>query len=301
MPHDDVRRAELAAFLRSRRARLSPADVGLSPGGRRRTAGLRREEVALLADVGLTWYTWLEQERPIHPSASVLQSIATALRLDAAEREHLLLLGGVEPESPDVAAPEATEWLLHHLDCPAWVITGRFDVVAYNRASALVFGDLSLLPPPSRNVLWLHFTEPHWQRVVVEWEEQLVAFVALFRMSMAEHGGDPAWEGLLTALQGHSAAFRRMWADGRVARWEPRRVDLRTEEGPVPFVTTTYWLAPHRGARMVVFTPADAGADATMGRLLGSDRRPFSAWSPTARTGVCDKGRSVGGLGSGRS
>jgi transcriptional regulator with XRE-family HTH domain len=287
MPRDDVRRAELAAFLRARRARLSPADVGLRTHGRRRTAGLRREEVALLADVGVTWYTWLEQARPVRPSPSVLSAIAAALRLDPAEHDHLLMLGGVEPVLAE-ARPEPAERLLQHIGYPAWIISGRFDVLAHNRASTLVFGDVGALPEAARNVLWLQFTEPHWQQYLHGWDAEIRQFVALSRMTAAEHAGDPAWESLVADLRRHSPVFRRVWDDGQVTRWEPRRVAMQTGEGEIGFVTATYWLAPQRGSRMVVFTPADDAAEQALGRLRRSGAPPFTAWSDLARDGRGD-------------
>ncbi|HEV8164238.1 MAG TPA: helix-turn-helix domain-containing protein, partial [Actinomycetota bacterium] len=132
-----ARRAELASFLRSRRERITPEDIGLTTFGRRRTPGLRREEVAQLAGVGVTWYTWLEQGRDIAPSAQVLDAIARTLRLDRHERTHLFRLADVpDPSSPESCTPlpDSTALLLDRLDpYPAMVVNGRYDVLAYNR------------------------------------------------------------------------------------------------------------------------------------------------------------------------
>src|SRR5436190_20684268 len=138
---DMVRRRELADFLRSRRERISPELVGLPAGGRRRTPGLRREEVAQLAGVGVTWYTWLEQGRPIRPSESVLGAIATALRLDPSERAHLLTLAGIAPpdhlavRQPPPADP-GTERVLAALEpYPAIVVAARHSYIAWNTSA----------------------------------------------------------------------------------------------------------------------------------------------------------------------
>ena len=139
-----MRRSELAAFLRSRRERITPEDVGLPGGHRRRTAGLRREEVAQLAGVGVTWYTWLEQGRPIRASAQVLEAVARTLRLDAVERQHLFRLA----EAPDMAPPDHSgpplrpqvQVVLDGLNpMPASVVTERFDILAWNAAYDVLF------------------------------------------------------------------------------------------------------------------------------------------------------------------
>src|SRR6266508_2180886 len=138
------RRTELAAFLRARRARITPTDVGLPPGMRRRTLGLRREEVAQLAGVGLTWYTWLEQGRPIRVSVQVLDAVARALRLDHAELEHLYRLSDIPIAPPDVVVetvPPAAREILDSLDpLPAALLKSRFDVLASNESRDYLFG-----------------------------------------------------------------------------------------------------------------------------------------------------------------
>ncbi|NUU20519.1 MAG: helix-turn-helix domain-containing protein, partial [Streptomycetaceae bacterium] len=161
-PHT-VRRGELSAFLRSRRERITPEDVGLPTGSRRRTPGLRREEVAQLAGVGVTWYTWLEQGRPIRASAQVLDAVARTLRLDVAEREHLYRLAGI----PSVTHPEGdhvspqVQVILDHLDpLPAAVYNARWDVLAWNRTYSMIFPGVSTDRFTERNVMWSVFTKP---------------------------------------------------------------------------------------------------------------------------------------------
>src|SRR5882672_660204 len=150
-PASDMgRRRELGAFLRSRRERLAPGDVGLPDGARRRTPGLRREEVALLGGVGTTWYSWLEQGREVRPSVETLSALARALRLDPAERHHLYVLAGRPPPDDRARAPEEVGEPLRRMldslaDQPAYVIGRRWDVLAWNRAAAAVFGDYGAL------------------------------------------------------------------------------------------------------------------------------------------------------------
>src|SRR3954447_5041238 len=155
-----ARRRELADFLRTRRAALSPRDVGLPEGGRRRTPGLRREEVAALAGVGTTWYTWLEQARDVRASRSVLEAVGEALRLTPAEHRHLLRLGrgeevdlpGVEPEQ---ASPTLRRMIEHLGPNPAYLLSRRWDFLVWNEALAAVFGDPGEVPPERRNHVWL--------------------------------------------------------------------------------------------------------------------------------------------------
>src|SRR5438270_1294027 len=193
-----ARRDELGAFLRSRRERVTPEEVGLAPGLRRRTPGLRREEVAQLAGVGVTWYTWLEQGRPINASAQVLEAVARTLRLDDSERSHLFTLAGVQdPETRVVRVCEpALRELVEAMDpYPALLVSARYDILAWNRAEAALKGDYSSLPERYRNVLWLLFTQPAWRELLVD-QGDVAYLVARFRAAMAEHIGEPAWNEL---------------------------------------------------------------------------------------------------------
>src|SRR5689334_19482042 len=157
------RRRELAAFLRSRRERLTPAEVGLPAGGRRRTPGLRREEVASLAGVGMTWYTWLEQGRDINASDQVLAALARTLRLDPHEQAHLFTLAGVPvagaSSDDQVISPEIRAVLDQLHPYPAYVTNGRYDLLAYNRAYTALLGNLDALPFLERNTLWILFAK----------------------------------------------------------------------------------------------------------------------------------------------
>jgi transcriptional regulator with XRE-family HTH domain len=190
----DLRRRELAAFLRSRRERIGPEQVGLPPTRRRRTPGLRREEVAQLAGVGVTWYTWLEQGRDINPSAQVLDAVARTLRLDTHERSHLFTLAGL-PDTAiatialecDALCPTA-QLLLDQLEpFPACVVNARWDLLAFNRAYASIFDGLETMPIEDRNCLWLAFTDPSWRAAIVDWEEGVARLVAQYRAAMAEY------------------------------------------------------------------------------------------------------------------
>jgi transcriptional regulator with XRE-family HTH domain len=191
-----LRRHELAAFLRSRRERVTPEDVGLPGGSRRRTAGLRREEVAQLAGVGVTWYTWLEQGRPIRASVQVLEAVARTLRLDPTERQHLFQLA----EMPDTAPPDHASPLLRPqvqviLDglnpMPAFVVTERFDILAWNAAHAVLFPRTAQVAPAARNTLLYCFSRAECCNVIENREDQRAAMAAQLRAAYGHHVGDP--------------------------------------------------------------------------------------------------------------
>jgi len=209
------RRHALADFLRQRRQSLSPADVGLPPGIRRRTPGLRREEVAQLANVGTSWYIWLEQARDVHPSAQVLESLATALRLTPNERRHLFLLAGQPLPPPGSPSEEcvspALRQMLDDLDpAPACVLGRRWDFLAWNKAADAVFGIPKASSPYARNLLWQYFTDsarrerPHWEPIAR-------ATLAEFRTVCARYPDDPWFEELITDLKQVSPEFRQWW------------------------------------------------------------------------------------------
>jgi len=210
------RARELADLLRSRRDRLQPADVGLPAGKRRRTRGLRREEVAHLAGVSTTYYTFLEQARDLRPSWEVLEAIARALRLTPADRVHLHTLGGSAPRAtPRLGAetlPHAVAALVDRLDPYPTYVTGRYrDVLASNRAARLLWTDWSALPPEERNMLWWTFTDPGARRVLVDWEAESFAQVASFGAAADRFGDDPSFGALIGRLRDASPDFRVAW------------------------------------------------------------------------------------------
>jgi transcriptional regulator with XRE-family HTH domain len=259
----DTRRQELAAFVRSRRERLRPEQVGLPRSRRRRTPGLRREEVAHLAGVGVTWYTWLEQGRDINPSHQVLDAIARTLRFDAHERTHLFTLAGVSvaPAVDECAAlfPTARAILDSLEPNPAVLMNARWDILAYNRVHASFFADLDGIASEDRNCIWLAFTDPEWRRVIVDWDEVAARMVGEYRAAMAEHLDDPSWQALLERLLEASPEFAARWARHDVRRMESSRKRVRHPElGVLMIDYTNLWLDPSRNARVVVFTPADA-------------------------------------------
>ena len=269
-----LRRQELGGFLRSRRERLAPTDVGLPPGGRRRTPGLRREEVASLAGVGITWYTWLEQGRNINVSEQVLEAIARTLLLDRHERSHLYTLAGATPpaEAIDstVVSPQVRAVLDKLHPYPAIVTNGRYDLLAYNRAYLALLGDLDALPFEERNTLWIMFTKSTSAKCLLDKDEAKPRMVAQLRAAMAEHVGEPAWKCLVKRLQTASPEFREIWERHDVAEPENmRKRFLHRDLGLLQFTYLNSWLAPRAGLRLVSYIPAD---EATQDAVLEFDR-----------------------------
>ena len=208
------RRHELAEFLRSRRARLSPEQVGLPRGTRRHTPGLRRGEVALLAGVSLEWYTWLEQGRNINVSVQVLESLVRALQLDANERTHLFLLAlrqppPVETVSQTTISPTFQRFLDQLGTTPACVVDVRLDVVAWNKAFCAVFGNYETKSERERNLIWRLFMSPSLNE---EWEEHARVYLAQFRAGYDRFIEDPWWVQQIAELNHFSSKFRELWA-----------------------------------------------------------------------------------------
>ncbi|MFC6061969.1 helix-turn-helix transcriptional regulator [Streptomyces ochraceiscleroticus] len=267
-----VRRHELAAFLRSRRERITPERVGLPRGPRRRTPGLRREEVAQLAAVGVTWYTWLEQARDIHVSAQVLDAVARALLFDASERAHLFALADAVDPAPGgecaVVSPELRQVLAQLEPFPACVQNRRYDILAYNRTYGRLLTDLDALEPQDRNCLWLTFTHPEWRAAVPDLEKTLGQMTARFRAAMAEHVAEPAWKALLKRLQRASPEFRELWDRHEVlcARAKTKTFE-NPEVGLVRVANTPLYVGAREGIRVTVYSPQDETSRERLERL----------------------------------
>jgi transcriptional regulator with XRE-family HTH domain len=259
---DEARRDELAAFLRSRRERISPEQVGLPVTTRRRTPGLRREEVAQLAGVGVTWYTWLEQGRDIHASEQVLGAIAATLHLDPYERIHLYTLAG-QPEPPigrDCKVINETMLvMLRQLEpIPAVVSNARYDILARNRTYDRMVGGLDSLPFEDRNSLVLAFTSPAWRARIIDWEENAPRMVAQFRAAMAQHVAESSWKCLVKRLRQESPEFERMWNQHEVRAPENfTKRYLHPDVGLIRFAYTQLWFGQRSEIKLTTYTPAD--------------------------------------------
>lgn len=286
----DIDRNPLGAYLRDRRGKLDPAAFGL-PLERRRTPGLRREEVAQRANVSATWYTWLEQGRGGAPSADVLERIGRALMLTDAEREHLFLIGlGRLPEVRYPSAPDGvTPRLQRVLDAfevsPALVKTPTWDVVAWNRAAATMLTDYGALAPEQRNILRLVFCDPRVRAAQYDWNGVARFVVAAFRADAARAGA--TMQGQVQALVGElcraSPEFAALWNDHDVRRYGEGLKKLKHPlAGPIEFEYSAFAVDGRPDLGMIVYNPAtpddaarvrallDAGpAAATRGRRAG--------------------------------
>jgi PAS domain-containing protein len=211
------RHHELALFLRSRRERISPEEAGIPRGSRRRTPGLRRGEVAMLAGMSLEWYTYLEQGRDIQVSSEVLESLARVLHLDPHERRHVYTLAH-RHDPPEARQPLASvsPTLKNFLDqlqaTPAYVIDERMNVVAWNEAFSAVYGDYRLKNERERNLVWITFASPDFREMKGEhWEEAALHCLAQFRAGYGRHIEDAWWSEQITELSGVSPEFKEMW------------------------------------------------------------------------------------------
>jgi transcriptional regulator with XRE-family HTH domain len=274
--HDQARRTELAQFLRTRRERLAPQQVGLPTGTRRRTPGLRREELALLAGVGTTWYAWLEQGRAITVSRQVLESLARVLRLDADERTHLYILAREQlPADPFPLTQTIDPTLQLILDrmgnYPALLLSHRWDILAWNQAARRVLGDFSAMTARERHILWFFFTDQRYQSMLVDWEGEAQRLLALFRASTQRSIGEAWFTELVRELKQASPAFREWWPRHEVqgVQTEHKRLN-HSSVGRLVLQATTFQVADHPDVQMVVYTPVGGTETAAKLATLGA-------------------------------
>ncbi len=258
------RRPELSDFLRTRRAKIMPSDVGLADGARRRTPGLRREEVALLANIGTTWYTRLEQGLPINVSADVLASIARALRLTSDERRHLYLLAGLAlsfaPQDEERVS-ELVQRVLDSLDpSPAYVRGRRWDVLAWNRSANALY-DFSSQTGPARNMVWRLFRHHTMPCKLGDPESTMRRCAAQFRAIAAKYPNDPAFVELIDDLRANSPDFKRLWAEHDVlGSTDGLKQFIHPELGQMILDYTSFDLPGDNDMRMNVLT-AEPGSE----------------------------------------
>jgi len=272
-----VSEALLGTYLKDRRAKLDPAAFGFAPR-RRRTPGLRREEVAQRANISPTWYTWLEQGRGGAPSAGVLDRIARALMLTDLEREHLFLLGlGRPPEVRYRKDEGVTPRLQRVLDAlepsPALIRTAIWDVVAWNRAATVMLTDYGSLPPQQRNVLRLIFLDPRVRAAQYDWESVARFVVGAFRVDAARAGAAAEVEPLIDELCRLSPEFKEMWRDNDVRTHGEGVKQIRHPVlGPLAFEYSAFAVDGRPDLSMVVYNPATPTDAQKVSSLTGSAR-----------------------------
>jgi transcriptional regulator with XRE-family HTH domain len=259
----------LGQLLRSRRERLVPGDVGLPAGIRRRTAGLRREEVALLANLSTTYYTFLEQGRPVRPSAQVLDALASALRMSAAERSYLQVLaqgreGVGSAQVVAMAPPERVDpgvaALVQRLDPFPTLLKGRrWDVLAANPAARELFTDWEAMRSGERNLVRWMFMTDRAREVYLEWESEARAMLGRFRLAAARHPGDPDFEALIAELRRDSEHVRDWWPRHDVTAVGSGSKKLRHPRlGPVDYTHVVLQIADHPDQTIVTYSAANA-------------------------------------------
>ena len=265
----------LGAYLKDRRVKLDPAAFGF-PRGRRRTPGLRREEVAQRANISPTWYTWLEQGRGGAPSAVVLDRIARALMLTDVEREHLFLLGlGRPPEvryrKDEVVTPRLQRVLDALEPSPALIRTATWDVVAWNRAATVMLTDYGALPANQRNVLRFIFLDPAVRAAQYDWDSVARYVVSAFRVDAARAGAAAEVEPLVEELCRLSPEFKAMWRDNDVRGHGEGVKQIRHPVlGPIAFEYSAFAVDGRPDLSMVVYNPTTPSDADRIRSLIGS-------------------------------
>ncbi|MCM3626598.1 helix-turn-helix transcriptional regulator [Paenibacillus glycanilyticus] len=272
---DSVRLKELAQFLRTRRARLSPEQAGLEESGRRRTPGLRRGEVAMLSGVSVDWYTWLEQARPIQVSTQVLDSISRALRLDADERKHLFLLALPQlPSELTTVEHGINETLQSFLDhqgtSPAFITDQRLIIKAWNKAANAVYGPFEEMTERERNTVWRSFHLPGVRQLLREnWEKHARHRLAQFRAGYGKFPGDPWWMEMIGELQRTSEEFREWWPQHDVLNGpEGKKINYHPEAGILQFNQLSFIVSDSPNYTVTINLPADEQTVSKMEQLL---------------------------------
>jgi transcriptional regulator with XRE-family HTH domain len=254
----DPRRVEFGDFLRSRRESLSPKAIGVASARRRRTAGLRREEVAELAGIGVDWYIRLEQGRTVNPSATTIDALARALRLSRAEHAHLKALARDGDRRAFVieTVPDSIERLLQSLTQPAYVTGRRWDLLAWNEVADAVFG-FSRLREDDRNILLCMLTNRQTRKLFGDsWADEAKRMVAQFRATHDVWAGDPAFVALLDRLAQGSSEFRRWWKAHEVRNTASGRKSLHhPDKGLLQFEYASFQANDDPALKLVIYTP----------------------------------------------
>lgn len=267
----DAKKTQLSEFLKNCRARVTPADLGLPEASRRRTPGLRREDVAALAGVSVTWYTWLEQGRDIQVSADVLERVSATLQLSPDEREYLFALVQHRPAPPlewgDAEVSPSVHRMVERLAVPAIVMTARWDVVAWNRLAVAVFRDYDNIPVECRNLLRILLVD---EQIYPQDSELFDAMahrvLAKFRVDYSQYMGDPAFEALIAELEEHSETFRRLWKSSEVVG-RSEAIVRHPQLGGVTLEHTSYVPEGSPSLRLVIFAPYDEESVAKIAAL----------------------------------
>jgi transcriptional regulator with XRE-family HTH domain len=263
----DMRLQALSEFLKKHRAKLQPEAVGMPSGSRRRTLGLRREEVAQIAGVSITWYTWLEQGRDIKVSMQVLESIANALQLNEDERKYLLMLTLEQPLPSNISEHvpiinSALRRILEELHyCPTIISDRKCNIVGWNQAASSVFMDFEQVPTDERNMIWLLFMRKELKSLAVNWEEFVRGFLAIFRSYYGQYVGDRWYSDFIEKLNRENPEFRKFWSQSDVSSGPEVFIEFRhAKVGKMLFDLTSLQIQGRTDLRCSVYTPSE-GSD----------------------------------------
>lgn len=278
---NQTRLQALSDFLKSRRAALTPAAAGLPEGTRRRTPGLRREEVAQLAGVSNTWYTWLEQGRDIKASPSVLDCIAAALQLTKDERSYLFALALesgpgslVYPQEENSVIPPSLQKILQELKtCPTLISDRHCAIVGWNEAAAHVFLDFSKLPPEERNMISLLFVRKEFRRLAVNWEGFVKEYLSIFRAYYGQYLEDRWYDDFIAEMKNRHPEFNKLWEESRVSSAPDVVLEFRhAKAGKMLFHLTSLQVQGSTDLRCSIYTPAgDSNTESKLRLLMEQD------------------------------
>jgi transcriptional regulator with XRE-family HTH domain len=268
----------LSAFLKSKRAKILPESIGLAPGSRRRTPGLRREEVAQLAGVSTTWYTWLEQGRDIRMSASVLDCVANALQLTADERKYVYALalesglGAASLKEEQTEISPSLKKIMNELRfCPTIITDRRYFIVGWNEAASHVFLDFEQVPIEQRNMIRLLFTRKELQRLAVNWDHFIRGFLAIFRAYYGQYMEDEWYDRFLEEMKLIHPDFDNLWQQSEVKSAPEVLIEFRhAKVGKMLFNLTSLQVQGDSDLRCSIYTPAaDSTTENKLQKLMG--------------------------------
>jgi transcriptional regulator with XRE-family HTH domain len=265
-------REELTRFLKAARAKLSPADVGLPCGTRRRTTGLRREEVAALAGMSVTWYTWFEQGREVRLSAPMIERLSATLRLDKNEREFLFALAQHRPPPLTAVADEqvhpGTQHLLDSLSIPALVIVEDWTVIGWNDLVARAFRDYGSLPLAKRNLFKILMLDDRYRSDPDHFREMGQRLTARFKWDYSRTARPEVFDAIIAEMYERSELFRQYWQESEIlAHFEHTNVADMPEVGEIIFRHTSYAIEEAPGQRLILFAPNDPESAAKLAKL----------------------------------
>ncbi|ODG94050.1 transcriptional regulator [Gottfriedia luciferensis] len=278
--NQETRLQALSEFLKTQRSKINPQMVGLPVGNRRRTPGLRREEVAGLAGVSTTWYTWLEQGRDITVSNSVLDAISDALQLNKDERNYLYALALPEAEKRSfsneeetVISPALTKILNELRNCPIIISDRRCHIVGWNPAAAHVFLDFEQIPKEERNLIHLLFSRKEFKSLAVNWEHFVKGFLAIFRTYYGQYMGDQWYTSFIYEMEQNYPEFHELWNESEVSSAPDVLIEFRhAKAGKMLFNLTSLQVQGNIDLRCSVYTPVEnTNTESKLRKLMNNE------------------------------